>query len=81
MKEYISRESALEAITWNVAEINSRAQAESVLRDVPVADVVEVVRCGECEYWRGCWDICSGIGVDFDANGFCCEGKRRSEDA
>lgn len=47
---------------------------------IPAADVVEVVRCKDCEYWRGANDICMGIGIDFDADGFCCEGEGRDND-
>lgn len=46
---------------------------------IPAADVVEVVRCGNCEHWRGPNQICRGIGVDFDANGFCPYGERRAD--
>ena len=44
---------------------------------IPAADVVEVVRCRECVHWRGENDICKGIGIDFRADGYCSEGKRK----
>lgn len=83
-KEYISRESALGAIIWNVSEINNRAQAESVLRDVPVADVVKVVRCKDCAEWQRGWDpvstqkgahFCAITGLFTDPGWFCKDGN------
>lgn len=44
---------------------------------IPAADVVEVVRCRDCVYWRGENDICKGICIDFSADGYCSEGKRK----
>lgn len=78
-KEYISRESAIGAIIWNVSEIMNRSQAESVLRDVPVADVVErkhgewitrpwdsyYFRCSVCGGEVGTkWPFCHHCGAD-----------------
>ena len=60
------------------AALGCRA-AEEELKTVPAADVVEVVRCKDCIYWRGEHDICTGIGIDFSADGFCCEGKRKTD--
>lgn len=45
--------------------------------DLPAADVVEVVRCKECIYWRGENGLCKGICIDFGADGYCSEGKRK----
>lgn len=47
------------------------------LRTIPAADVVAVVRCRECIYWRGENDLCKGICIDFGADGYCSEGKRK----
>ena len=47
------------------------------LKDIPAADVVEVVRCQDCVYWRGENDICKGTCIDFGTDGYCSEGKRR----
>jgi len=52
-------------------------QAIDVLDTVPTSDVVEVVRCRECIYWRGENDLCKGICIDFDADGYCSKGKRK----
>lgn len=49
-----------------------------IIKAVYVADVVEVVRCRDCVYWRGENDICKGIGIDFNVDGYCSEGKRKN---
>jgi len=51
MKEYIEREAARDLMEraleddWEIQYANDR------LRDIPAADVVEVVRCRECKWW------------------------------
>lgn len=44
--EYIKRTDALKAIEWTWA---GKAAFDN-LKAIPAADVVEVVRCGECEH-------------------------------
>ena len=51
---------------------------------LPTSDVVEVVRCKDCKYWRGdtCGQVClmySGIDtkVCTDKDHFCSGGERR----
>ena len=53
----------------------------------PAVDVVEVVRCKDCQYWRGValgnvCSRCSGIEVKNCTSGdsFCSYGKKRSEE-
>lgn len=72
-KEYIEREAALSAQnkSMNLAECRTR------LERLPAADVVEVVKCRDCVYWRGEDDVCRGIYIDFGADGFCSGGKRK----
>ena len=77
MPEYISREAVLnEAEKVSLRDRNYRTYG-NVVRSIPAADVVEVVRCRECIYWRGENDLCKGICIDFDADGYCSEGKRK----
>ena len=70
--EYISREAALTALQdsdlFNTTERQLRA-----IRELPAADVAEVVRCKDCR-WRGI-DECAW---ETD-NDFCSYGKRREE--
>lgn len=64
-KEFIEREAALSAQnkSMNLAECRTR------LERLPAADVVAVVRCGECIRKNICW-IVSG-----DDNWYCADGK------
>lgn len=80
MSDFISREAANKA----VCELCGTSEGtfcvrcdRNPLRDTPAADVVEVVRCRDCVYWRGENDICKGICIDFSADGYCSEGKRK----
>lgn len=92
-KEYIEREAALDAITYRTiiepteSDIVALtlAVAQKNIRKVPAADVVEVVRCKNCDYRDGIEDICGNIYCRlhdgrFDKDGYCSYGKRRTED-
>lgn len=74
MAEYIDRAAVRNAL-YDADAITMRGV--KILNQYPAADVVEVVRCGECIYWRGENDLCKGICIDFDADGYCSEGKRK----
>ena len=74
MAEYIEREAAVSALDV----------AERFLRNIPAADVVEVVRCRDC-FGRSCWekdengcDICwvSGLYVRGEDD-YCPYGERK----
>lgn len=52
----------------------SLALVNSIIDEQPAADVVEVVRCKNCEY-RGVKPRCDGRHPGY----FCADGKRRSE--
>ena len=79
--EYISREAALTALQdsdlFNTTERQLRA-----IRELPAADVAEVVRCKDCKYF-GLNDenvpYCSNIfGLDDpESNGFCNYGREK----
>ena len=62
---------------------------KAVINAVPSADVVEVVRCGRCEWWK-CnqnteeYGVCKKVsyddfGVVMDSDDFCSYGKRRED--
>ena len=72
-KQYIELDAALAALDWDCAS----QDALDAIKAIPAADVVEVVRCRDCVYWRGENDICKGICIDFSADGYCSEGKRK----
>ncbi len=89
MPEYISRETLRDLMYTEAFERDTGLQRwdsglwiryklfENCLDAIPAADVVEVVRCRDCVYWRGENDICKGICIDFGADGFCSGGERK----
>lgn len=95
MAEYIERESAIEMIRLNYCKdcnsyngVRCRAcsfdDAMLAIEDVPKADVVEVVRCKDCEYWGGITfgNICrrwTGLNVKncTKPTDYCSYGKRK----
>ena len=60
MAEYISRDDLLNAINSNVAEAHNErcSQLLEAILNAPTAEVVEVVRCKDCDVphnkWLGC---------------------------
>lgn len=85
MAEYIEREALL--WRWKTSpkykcHVASLAQC---IHDAPAADVVEVVRCGQCEYYQdnnGGYQHpeCRWIPDETpDADDFCSYGRRRDE--
>lgn len=78
MAEYIEREAAIKALQPTHAPAINEVLA-SVLRRVPAADVVEVVRCRDCKH-RAEDDFCTGRGWPDQLvadDGFCEKGKRK----
>ena len=74
-KEYIERNSLWKAL--DVAHLfdngNPRHIAQQVVEEQPVADVVEVVRCHNCEY-HGIRDRCPLLNMSpyrDDERGYC----------
>lgn len=53
------------------------------LKNLPTADVVEVVRCKDCKYWeiRNSWDNCRHFDwLLEDDNGYCHFGERKEDE-
>lgn len=87
-KEYIEREAAKEYLAWSYAY-----SAAKLLDKVPAADVVEVVRCGQCRHfheypYKGTndpsgWGKCKQINMDINLtiNDFCSYGERKCDNA
>lgn len=66
--------------------LDEAAETIRVLDAVPAADVMEVVRCGECEYWDTTWNpkaakngehYCPATDLFTTPNWFCADGERR----
>ena len=90
MSEFIKREDALDAVLFALVGTGYQSNAIYAIKDVPSADVVEVVRCKDCIHARevkhrgevieGIYR-CSYIKMStnlFDID-YCRYGKRRSE--
>lgn len=99
-KEHIERSEALQlvfdacACCMDACEIDGedamcdRCAIEGIklcLRDMPAADVVEVVRCKDCQYWEqatpNSGNCNRALEITAYANDFCSYGERRAEDA
>ena len=83
-KEYIERGALIEAWERERAEATDLFDAfDFALDDVPAADVVEVVRCGQCKHWKinpcnlygGYCRYCDSAKIDH----FCGYGERKVE--
>ena len=84
MDDYISREAALTALQdsdlFNTTERQLRA-----IRELPAADVAEVVRCMDCKNLvntsinANCFLICDTSDMEISPEDFCSHGERREE--
>ena len=77
MGEYVKRSDALQAVgDVHPLDYNGQGIVERI-KAIPAADVVEVVRCGECKHHEGircfCWN--SVIVTRFDD--YCSNGERK----
>ncbi len=73
-KEYIEREAARKFLAQDYAYA-----AADLLKYVPAADVVEVVRCCKCKWWHteGCAFRKDSIPNLPSADDFCSHGERK----
>ena len=80
MKEYIEREAARDLMEQALVDDWEIQYADDRLDEIPAADVVLVVRCGECKHrdektgW--CEDVRDYIS---NTNWYCAAGERREE--
>ena len=89
MKEYIEREATIEAIknhkckskvVYSIAEVAYCVGQEigEAIRSVPAADVVEVVRCKDCDVPHNRWTGCPYLnGLIPPPDFYCAYGKRK----
>ena len=85
MAEYIEREAAIKEIYRFDGYLDDDMiwRLHYALREIPAADVVEVVRCKDCRYLHNGYDekCCinhKGV-VATDENGFCHHAERRAD--
>lgn len=87
MKEYIEREVVLKhkrkmsGADWS-GEFWDEAVLCEVIRSIPAADVVEVVRCEKCEYRKRAkvidgFLICPASGMEITDDAYCSYGERK----
>lgn len=100
MSDYISREAAIDSLVKlertarhnSVLRPDHVEECREVLRSIPAADVVEVVRCKDCKYsehWYRDKRLCRlwygeekpSAPIDVFDDGFCNYGERREDDA
>lgn len=77
-KDYISREAVLTVLDWDCAS----QDALNAIKAIPAADVVEVVRCGECKHLcvrSGALGVyqCAIHGDYPSGEYFCADGERK----
>lgn len=91
MEKYIKAQDACEAFAnyiWSPLP-GAISYANSIVEKIPAADVVEVVRCGECKHWRRCLSDDGKIeyynfshcekGHHGFPNFFCADGEMRND--
>ena len=81
-KEYIEREAAKMAVVEALGKGYSPFNAIVML---PAADVVPVVRCGECKHWRRIRNDCFLASCELYAlvrseDFFCADGEKKGGD-
>ena len=95
MAEYIEREALIKRLCERCNEEMSESPCEpsdcfvrEVIKTIPAADVVEVVRCKDCKWgktWKNAFGIegfkCDLLCVDLSPEAFCSYGVRKGGQA
>lgn len=85
MKEYIERADAINLL-WLFAD-ESCASVVSDFENLPAADVAEVVRCKDCQYYQDAktnkkgFLICPASGMEITETDYCSYGARMDKEA
>lgn len=85
-KEYIEREAAIKMIEEDLPEVvyYRKEDAIACLECLPSADVVDVVRCKDCEWWTKQEDSAQGrctlLGIYPTGAWYCGNGRRTEDD-
>lgn len=79
MSDYISKEDGVDTIKKNFKYLPGYMSATiNYIKELPSADVAQVVRCYDCKYY-GSRRWCELHSSVFDDNAFCSYGERREE--
>ena len=77
MKEYIEREEAERVAMYVAVE---KDHAKELIQRIPAADVVEVVRCKDCDVPHNRWIGCRYLnGLIPPPDFYCACGKRKND--
>ena len=84
MTDYISRQAAIRAFngcynTRDCEEMRSYIhKVADIIKSIPTADVVEVVRCKDCRYWQNYNDVmvCGLTNAMMSISDYCSYGER-----
>ena len=84
MSDYIKREDAIRQIVktsaQNELDIPAIGTVIYILSEMDSADVVEVVRCKDCKWWKPFNDNMGHCGCDMKhKDQYCSEGERAEE--
>ena len=88
MAEYVDRGTAKDAVAevyYDTPDVNLSAEKfEAAINAIPTADVVEVVRCKDCDGSQvsddGKYIVCCRLGVGMGFWDFCSYGERKDSD-
>lgn len=75
-EDVIYRQAAIDAIRKDVM---GGLNYESILKRLPSADAVEVVRCKDCKYYNPI-GVCIEMGAAVCEDSFCCWAERRTDE-
>ena len=86
MSDLISRQAAIEAIKQVNTNVVTFAKNKDALEQLPSADVVEVIRCKDCDNWQTDWiasgggHYCGMIDLETDEGFYCGMAERRTDE-
>ena len=77
MKEYIEREAVIKIILGQPPEPHYPEWYYRDVKEIPAADVVEVVRCKDCKHYRTSGCTMDAYAFDVVEEGYCSYGERK----
>ena len=80
-KKYYTGEQIKDILDDFITDVSQEIKMLERFADLPTADVVEVVRCKDCEYFvdEMGWAYCGMTYLPTEEDGFCKWGERRED--